>query len=129
MSVKWFRSFVLVVLAAIPLSCGDSETSDGQGQNASPLTSPQATYAATSVSGPNTPRTISAAGDITAAVNQYRGLLGENNGGAPELFVLEHAVDRRQALEAVGPGVIVTFGRLRADAPFESPFGLAQAER
>ena len=26
---------------------------------------------------------VSAAGDITAAVNQYRGLLGDNNGGAP----------------------------------------------
>jgi hypothetical protein len=83
MSMKWIRSFILFVMATTIVSCGDSETSDSQGQSSSPVTSPQATYASTGVSGSNSPRTVSAAGDIIAAVNQYRELLGENNGGTP----------------------------------------------
>ena len=33
--------------------------------------------------GPSEPQVVTAAGDITAAVEQYRDLLGENNGGDP----------------------------------------------
>src|SRR5579859_3984770 len=83
------RSSVLFVLGSLLMLIACQLSSPA----ASPTTAPAGTGAAATTTGAagtaaptaagSQPVVVSAAGDISAAVDQYRGLLGDNNGGGP----------------------------------------------
>ena len=80
-------SSLILALGLLAACAGPARPAVPTATVAAPATSaPVATVPAntnTAVPASTQPVVVSAAGDIAAAVDQYRGLLGDNNGGGP----------------------------------------------